>query len=147
MDFKDIATILFTGKCTIVNKNTKESSTYTYNDLSDDDKEQHFFIINRFLAKKYPKQSQYFNNRNTDKATAFDIWNLTIKKERTIPFWFWKGPTKRKEPDIKDWKILYNELNHELDINDMFTLCELYPELVKKEIKVLNDIKKEREKI
>lgn len=146
MDFKTIVTILFTGKAVFENKSTGEKNNYTYEDLTDEQKESNFFIVNRYLAKKYPKQSQYFNDYNQDKATAMDIWNLMIKKERQLPFWFWKGSTKIKEPKLKDWKLVYEILQDEFSIKDMIELCDLYPKEVKDEIKYILEITKEREK-
>lgn len=146
MDFKTIVTILFTGKAVYENKSTGEKINYTYEDLTDEQKESNFFIVNRYLAKKYPKQSQYFNDYNQDKATAMDVWNLMIKKERQLPFWFWKGSTKIQEPKLKDWKLVYEILQDEFSIKDMIELCELYPNEVKDEIKYILEIKKEREK-
>lgn len=146
MDFKTIVTILFTGKAIYENKSTGEKINYTYEDLTDEQKESNFFIVNRYLAKKYPKQSQYFNDYNQDKATAMDVWNLMIKKERNLPFWFWKGSTKIQEPKLKDWKLVYEILQDEFSIKDMIELCDLYPNEVKDEIKYILEIKKEREK-
>lgn len=146
MDFKTIISILFTGKGIIEDKNTKLKTTYTYDMLSDSDKESNFFIVNRYLSKKYPAQAQYFNKYTQDKATAMDIWNLIIKKEKNIPFWFWKGATKIKEPQIKDWKIVYELLQDEFSIKDMILLCELFPDEVKDEIKYQIELKKERER-
>ena len=71
---------------------------------------------------------------------------IIIKKEKSIPFWFWKGSTKKKEPIIKDWKLLYDILQDDLSMNDMMDLCELYPTDVKNEIKYIIELKKEREK-
>ena len=50
------------------------------------------------MSKKYPKQSQFFNDKNIDKITSMDIWFEFLKKETRIPFWFWRGSTKVKEP-------------------------------------------------
>lgn len=146
MDFKTIISILFTGKGVIEDKNTKHKTTYTYDMLTDNDKESNFFIVNRYLAKKYPMQSQYFNKYTQDKATAMDIWNLIIKKEKMIPFWFWKGPTKIVEPKVKDWKIIYEILQDDLSLSDMILLCDLFEKEVKDEIKYQIDLKKERER-
>ncbi len=128
MDFKTITTTIFQDK-----KN--------WDKIEDSDKESLFFIFNRFMSKKYPKQAQYFNDRNIDKATSFDIWFQYLKKEVRIPYWFWKGPTKKKDPEIKDWQVVRDF--YEMDIKDVYLLCELFPTEFKEEIKRINLINKE----
>lgn len=127
MDFKTITDILFK------NKNR-------YRELSDKDKELMFFIVNRYLSKKYPKQSQFFNFKTTDKATGMDIWFQFLSKENQVPFWYWKGATKKKDPDMKDWKIFYEYYNLDISINDMHLLCEIFSSEVKEEIKRLKKL-------
>jgi len=131
MDFKTIVTFMFQNK----NK---------WNELSNTDKETFFFIFNRYMSKKYPKQSQYFNDKNIDKATSMDIWFQFLKKETRTPFWFWKGATKRKEPDMKNWQLLRDF--YELEIKDIDVICEMFPNDVKEEIKRLELIKNEESK-
>lgn len=146
MDFKTLAEILFTGKSIVTDKTTGYKTTYTYVEVTDQQKEELFFIINRFLSKKYPAQAQYFNQYAQDKATAMDIWNLTIKKSYRIPGWFWAGSRKIKEPKIKDWQLFYKDNDNELDMNDVFILEELYPEELKDCIKYIKEIEKEKNK-
>lgn len=131
MDFKTITTYMFQNK-------------RNWNELSNEDKESFFFIFNRYMAKKYPKQSQFFNDKNIDKATSMDVWFEFLKKEVRIPFWFWKGATKRKEPDIKNW--IYLKEFHQLDVKDIYILCEMFPKETKEEINRIDLIKKEEEK-
>jgi hypothetical protein len=90
MDFKSLVDIYFYKK--------KDWSSVT-----NQDKESLFFIFNRYMAKKYPKQAQFFNDKSIDKATAMDVWFMFLKSEVRVPIWFWKGPTKRKDPQVKDW--------------------------------------------
>lgn len=128
MDFKTIADILFT-------KNG-------WGQVTDQHKSDLFFIVNRYLAKKYPRQAQAFNVRNLDKATAMDIWFNYLKRESRTPFWFWAGSTKRKDPPIKEWQVIQDFWK--MNINDIYTLCELFPDDVKKEIKRLKLINEEQ---
>lgn len=131
MDFKTITTYMFQNK-------------RNWDELTNEDKETFFFIFNRYMAKKYPKQCQFFNDKNIDKATSMDIWFEFLRKETRIPFWFWKGATKRKEPEIKNWQLIRDF--YQLDMKDIHTLCEMFDEDVKEEIKRLELIKKEEEK-
>lgn len=131
MDFKTIVNCMFQNKT-------------QWQSLSDTDKEEFFFIVNRFMAKKYPVHAQKFNDKHIDKATAMDIWFMFMKRETRVPFWFWKGPTKKKDPEIKGWQLVmeFNDLN----MQDIYTLCEMFPDDVKEEVKRIELIKKETEK-
>lgn len=129
MDFKDIVTIMFSDK-------------KRWNQVSDKDKETVFFIFNRFMAKKFPKQSHFFNEKGMDLATSMDVWFNFLKNEVRQPFWFWKGPTKKKDPSIKDWKLLF-EIHKELTLKDVYLLCEMYPKECKEEIKRIQLIQEE----
>ena len=131
MDFKTIVNTIFFAKNDWAN-------------VTDADKESLFFIFNRYMAKKYPKQAQFFNKKNVDKATAMDIWFLQLKKETRVPFWFWPGPTKRKDPPIKDWQTLQEFWK--MDIKDIYVLCELFPKDVKDEIKRIQAINEEQQR-
>jgi hypothetical protein len=95
------------------------------------------------MSKKYPKQAQFFNKKNIDKSIALDIWFLFLQKEKYIPFWFWKGSTKKKAPSIKEWEIVQNFWKFKL--NYIYILCELFPKEFKEEIKRLTLINKETE--
>lgn len=112
--------------------------------MTDKDKETIFFIFNRYMAKNYPKQAQAFNYQGIDKATAMDIWFQFLRNQVRIPQWFWKGPTKKKEPSVKGWQII-QEFCQTLRVEDIYIACELFPTDVKKEIERLETIKKEQE--
>lgn len=128
MDFKSIVNILFYNK-------------KDWHIVSDIDKENLYFIINRYLAKKYPKKAQFFNKKNIDKATAMDIWFFQLKNENKVPYWFWSGPTKRKEPNIKDWKVIQEFWD--ISLENIYALCDMFPDEVKAEIKRINLINEE----
>ena len=131
MDFKGIVNIFFFAK-------------NDWHTVTDKDKEDFFFIFNRYMAKKYPKEAQFFNKRNVDKATAMDIWFLKLKKENRVPYWFWTGATKKKDPGVKDWQIIQSFWK--MGLNDIYLLCELFPDEVKAEIKRIQTINEEQVK-
>lgn len=122
MQFKDLVNIFFFKK-------------QNWNIVTDADKDSLFFIFNRYMSQKYPKQAQYFNKKDIDKATALDYWFFYLKKEYKMPTDFWKRKTKRQEPIIKEWKILADFFK--ISLNDIYILCELFPEDVKSEIERL----------
>ena len=42
--------------------------------ITDKEKEECFFIINRMFCKKYPEKSQLFNSKVIDKVSAMNLW-------------------------------------------------------------------------
>ena len=69
VDFITLANIIFKDK-------------YKYKYVSDEEKEDCFFIINRKCAFKYLKQAQFFNNKSVNKPSAIDIWyHVFIQKQ------------------------------------------------------------------
>ncbi len=78
---------------TIVNYLFKDR--HLYKTLSIDDKQKNFFIINKFLSKKYPEIAQKMNFKDIDHSICLDIWFLRLK-DVGYPKWFWtkKGTTK-----------------------------------------------------
>lgn len=120
MDFKSIVNIIFNNK----NK---------WHLVTDKDKEDVFFIFNRFMSKQYPLQSNFFNKKKIDKITAMDIWYNFLSSINKTPYWFWKGPTKKKAPKNKDWKLLQDY--YKCSIEDIYYWIELFPKEVNKKIK------------
>ena len=83
--------------CIFVNKDK-----YEY--LTDEDKIDSFFIINKKFAKKYPKIAEFFNDKNVDKASAIDQWNIKFKDQQGIPGWYWTTKSKKEANKIKKEK-------------------------------------------
>jgi len=109
-----------------------------YKNLSDEDKEKFFFIMNRKFARKYPKHAQFFNNKVMDKSSALDIWYHFFIKQRTldIPSWYWFKLTKKKEPEmLKKEEVEFLMEFYELKKEDVEFLINNYSEEVKEEIK------------
>jgi len=129
---------------TIVDTVYVKKSQYTY--LTNEDKEKFFFIFNRYMSKKYPIQAQFFNKPNIDKASAMDIWFQFLSKEIRVPFWFWRGKTKKTTPKTKDWKILQEYYNGELSVDDILLLEEFDINAMKDELKRIKKINKEMQK-
>lgn len=107
-------------------------------------KEDNFFIINRFLAKKFPEQAQMFNKKSIDKSLALDLWFLFLRhqKRTEIYRWFWsKVPSnKNKKFSDGDIKLLMNRL--EIRKED-FSILEMYHlDLLEEELKYFKELKK-----
>jgi hypothetical protein len=112
-----------------------------YYKLTDEDKENTFFMVNRKFAVEYPHIAKLFNNKYTDRKSACDLWFLYFKnKVNYTPGWYWaKSANKDKNNDKKlndsDKKLLMVEL--ELDENSVEFLFKNYKNDVNAEIKKL----------
>ena len=135
-EFFDIVKCLFT--------NRKD-----YKNISDEDKELNFFIINRYMSKKYPELAQKLNNKQIDKSVALDLWFINDKvKNESYPGWFWsKSNSKKDKPIIPnpDKKLLMKHF----DINDqdMDTLIKYFLPDVKEELSYVKSLEKEHGKL
>ena len=45
-----------------------------YWEITDEDKEKNFFIINQKFSRKFPKIGQFLNDKTLDKPTSLDKW-------------------------------------------------------------------------
>lgn len=136
-DLKHITDFIFTNKS-------------EYKNLSPEDKEKFFFIINRKFARMFPKQAKFLNSKSIDKSVALDIWYLFFFKKRTIgiPDWYW---FKQKTSKIKSI-LKSEEVDFFLDFYDI-TELELdfieknYPDELKEEVKIFKKFNKNEKKI
>jgi hypothetical protein len=64
--------------------------------VSDEQKDQFFFIFNRYFSKRYPMESQFLNDKNIDKSIAMDLW-FEFMKTQPYPKWFWSKSTEKSE--------------------------------------------------
>ena len=116
-----------------------------YKNLSDEEKEKFFFIINRKFARGYPTHAQFFNNRNIDKPSALDIWYHFFIKKRVqgMPTWYWtpKKEAKGKSIATKD-DIEFLMSYYDIKERDVHFLIEHYPEDVIEELKKYHKFEK-----
>jgi hypothetical protein len=79
--------------------------------ITDDDKIKNFFIINRYMSKKYLERAQLLNLKTIDKVSALDLWHYFIK-DKPYPNWFWSKGEKAKKSEIpdKDYRLLLQNL-------------------------------------
>ena len=66
--------------------------------VSDDQKDQFFFIFNRYFCKKYPIESQLLNSKSIDKTIGMDLW-FHFMKSKPYPKWFWSKSTEKSEKE------------------------------------------------
>ena len=90
-----------------------------YNSLTDLDKNDNFFMVNRKFAVKYIKQTNFFNSKHIDKSSAIDIWRYFFRNAQGIPSWYWVPKNKTKISKTKTSKK---------DILNIMSYCELTEE-------------------
>lgn len=121
--------------------NTLFRNKKNWANITDDDKEKYFFIINRLLSKKYPNESQLLNHKNIDKVSALDTWYYFML-DKPYPNWFWSKSKKESKKNISenDYKLLLDRFKIK-DI-DLDFLIEKNIDFVKEELsyfkKVMN---------
>lgn len=121
----------------IVDRIFKNKSGYI--EISDEDKINNFFIINRKFGKEFPDISRKFNHKNIDKASAIDMWFDFFKNIYGIPSWYWDP--KDREKKIKSvTKTNYDivKQREELEDFEIEYLEKYFEEDLKKEMKKIN---------
>lgn len=71
-----------------------------YETLTEEEKEAAFFMVQRKLAKGMPREAEFLNGKGIDRASAIDLWRLTVGS-RWVPEWYWRGGTKKSTPTEK----------------------------------------------
>lgn len=111
--------------------------------ISDKDKEECFFIFNRYFSKNYPEKAQLLNDKRIDKVMAMDIWCSYIKSQ-PYPKWFWsKSEKKEKEKNVisdKDFKSLIQFL--QIKPFDLNYLIDKHFDFIKDELDYIKKLDK-----
>jgi hypothetical protein len=127
MNFIDVSNAIFNKK-------------YLYKDVSDKDKEDSFYMINKKLYISNPKLSQFLNHEYIDRASALDLYSILYRKQNSPPNSWWAKSTNTKETTTKAKKsdkemlIEYEGLSEQ----EFEFLYEHYQEDVDYKIKLLN---------
>lgn len=115
-----------------------------WNDITDEDKQKNFFIINRYFSKIYPDKSQLLNSKNIDKIMAMDTWYYFMANE-PYPKEFWSKSEKvTSELSDKEFKMLIKHLG--IKKEDIEYLLVNYPDFLKEELEYLKKREKEKSK-
>lgn len=84
-----------------------------YSKISSFDKDKYFFIFNRMMGIKFPKQANHFNHQNINKSDIVDFWRLFILKNvsKSKPSFLY---TKAKKAEVKEYwepddKVMYKK--------------------------------------
>ena len=130
VDFITLANIIF-----------KDKSKYKF--VSDEEKETNFFMLNRKYAIKFLKQSQFFNNKNINRASAMDVWyQIFYKTTNGTPQWWWKTKVDAKpKSEFINTDIKLVKSHYDITDSDIKFLIKFQPEKLKEDIKRLKKFK------
>lgn len=102
--------------------NTLFRLKHQWPNIDDESKKAAFFIVNRYLCKRYPNNAEFLNQKGFDESVALDIWFMHQKNTNKTPDWFWAKPALKKfskmEYTVLDEHILDNfkkEIQDDLD--------------------------------
>lgn len=108
-----------------------------WSSITDLDKEECFFVFNRYFSKKYPNRSQLLNDKYQDKIAAMDLWFHFMKSE-PYPKWFWSKSEKEKDKsELSDKEIKELLFNLQITRDELDLLIKWYPDLIKEELSYL----------
>ncbi len=118
-----------------------------YEKIKNHNKKRHHFMINRFMAIKYPANAHMFNVNGISGANVVESWAMVAQRFKSVPGWFY---TKTKKSAAKNKADKYipteqavqiyltkNEIGMR-DFNDLklFAKEDLYSDLKKIETQV-----------
>lgn len=109
--------------------------------VSDDQKGQFFFIINRYFAKKYFVLAEKLNNLNQNKSTAMDLW-FHFMSDKPYPQWFWTKSKKKSEIDYSDNDFYDLRKKYDLKTQEFEFLIKHHKEEIIEELEYLKKTKK-----
>lgn len=127
LDFITLANIIF-----------KDKNKYKF--VSDEEKIDNFFILNRKFAFNDIKKAQFFNFKNVDKASAMDIWySIFYKTTNGTPQWWWKSKqnSTKVKSDFNTKELDLIKEHYNIKDSDIDFLIKYYKENLKDDIKRL----------
>jgi len=72
-----------------------------YKDATNYQKKKHRFMMNRFMAIRYPETAERFNINKINPVAVTNLWHLVGGKYNRTPQWVWTKTKKVKEEKTK----------------------------------------------
>ena len=113
-----------------------------WNRISDDEKEKNFFIINRFMSKKFPEKSKLLNDKLINKVSAMDTWFIFMLSQ-PYPTWFWSKSETKKDKKFTEEEILYISKEFDIELKDIPIILKYYYQSIEDEIVFFRNSKKQ----
>lgn len=119
-----------------------------WEEIKDIDKSRNFFMLNRFMAIKYPIQANMLSHYRIDPTSVSDYWHRTMSSlHGTSPNWIY-AKTKKKNEESKKLDLPSNEMirwyceKNEISRTDFEQNVKFFEESFLKEIKSLEKLLK-----
>lgn len=112
-----------------------------FSKLTPAQKAKHHFMLNRFMAIKYPLQANRLNLNGIDGSAVADSWQLVARQYKRVPGWIYtktKGTSKNKATLKFDKEMVSFYLSlHKMSEKDFEQLKLMFPDELKSELKGL----------
>ena len=113
-----------------------------WNKVSLDQKEQFFFIFNRYFSKRHLDKSFLLNHKDIDKSTSMELW-FEYYKDKSYPKWFWsKSPKQESNETISEKDLLLLKKHLDLGDNELSFLIKHHRAEIIEEIEYLKKLTK-----
>ena len=93
------------------------SSPTNWDNLKSYDKSKNSFMVNRFMAIKFPIQANLFNALRTDPVGAAESWRMVASKFKRVPGWIYTRVRKTKKEKV--WEPSQETIDFYLKINEI----------------------------
>ena len=114
-----------------------------YNKIKQFNKKRHHFMVNRFMAIKFPSNAQLFNFNGINGGSVIDSWQMVTSRFNKVPGWIYtktkntKKNTKDKYQPSEEALRIYMEKNEigkrEIEELKQFNKEQFYSDLKKLE--------------
>lgn len=134
IDFITLSNIIF-----------KDKDKYKY--VTDEEKENNFFMLNRKFSIKFLKQAQFFNNKNVNKSSAIDVWyQVFYKTTNGTPSWWWLTKQTKINPksDFVNSDLKLIKEYYDLNDTDIKFLIANFKDKLKDDIKRIKKFDKKK---
>lgn len=105
------------------------------------DKDECFFIFNRFFSKRYTEQSLVLNIKDIDKVMAMNIW-YEFMRTQSYPSWFWSKSDKSEKEKVTNKEFLILKRKFNLKDDDIKYLVDNYFDIIKDELDFIKKLEK-----
>lgn len=72
-----------------------------YNKMKQFNKKRHHFMVNRFMAIKFPGNAQLFNFNGINGGRVIDCWQMVASRFNKVPGWIYTR-TKSSKKNVKE---------------------------------------------
>jgi len=111
--------------------------------ITERDKFQNFFMINRIFSILYPLEANFFNHIKIKSERAVDFWKFFItKKHKNFPSFIWTKTIKKEKIKNEYKKEILDFIKEKYQISnrEIEELIDFYPDEFKKFYKKIENL-------